>query len=92
MADHTVTSNPQLITVGGTSDETVNIDAIYKSGEVLIEWVSGTTIQFNTLGACVSTSGAINSTQTKLILPVQLGDLLHHKGGAGSETYTITGI
>jgi hypothetical protein len=89
MATHTVTTNPQLITVSGTSDETVDIDAISNTGDVAVEWVSGTTIQFNTLGVCISTSGAINSTQTKLKLTVQRGDLIHHKGGAGSETYLI---
>lgn len=91
-ATHTVTSNPQLITVGGTSDETVDIDAVFKSGEVLIEYVSGTAIQFNTMGAVVSASGTLSATNTKFILPVQRGDYIHHKGGAGSETYLITGL
>lgn len=93
MATHTITTNPQVITVSGTSNNTIDLSkAIGPSGEVLIEWISGTTIQFNTLGACVSTSGAINSTQTKLVLPVQAHDLLNCKGGAGGETFQITCI
>lgn len=90
-ATHTPTSNPAVITVSGTSNETVDLSKIIgPSGEAIIEWISGTTIQFNTKGACVAASGAINSTQTKLILPVQSHDYLNHKGGAGSETYLLT--
>lgn len=92
MATHTVTSNPQLITVSGTSNETVDIDKIYVSGEFLIEHVSGTAIQFNTMGVVIAASGTLSSTNTKFILPVQRGDLLNHKGGAGSETYLITAL
>ena len=89
MADHTVTSNPQLITVGGTSNETVNVDAISDTGTVVVEHVSGTAIQFNTLGVVVSASGSLNSTNNKFTLAVQRGDDINHKGGAGSETYLI---
>jgi len=92
MATHTITSNPQLITVTGTSNETVNIDAISGTGTVVAEWVSGTAAQFNTLGAVVAASGTLNSTNTKFTLSIQRGDLLNHKGGAGSETYLIYSI
>lgn len=88
-ATHTVTSNPQLITVGGTSDETVNVDAIADTGTVVVEHVSGTAIQFNTIGEVVSASGTMSSTNNKFTLAVQKGDYIHHKGGAGSETYLI---
>lgn len=90
-ATHTLTLNPQLITVSGTSNNTIDVSkTIGPGGQAMIEWVSGTTIQFNTMGACDSASGAINSTQTKLILPVQKHDYLNCKGGAGSETFLIT--
>lgn len=88
-ATHTVTSNPQLITVAGTTDETVDINQISNTGSVVVELVSGTSIQFNSIGACVATSGAITSTNPKIVLPVQKDDYIHHKGGAGSETYLI---
>ena len=91
MATHTVTSIPQLITVSGTSDETINIDAVVGPGrEALIEWVSGTAIQINAKGAVIATSGTLSTSVTKFIVPYQLGDLLHCKGGAGSETFLIT--
>ena len=90
-ATHTVTSNPQLITVSGTSNETIDIDKVFgPTGEALIEWVSGTAIQFNTKGACVSASGTLSSSQSKFVLPVQRGDYLNCKGGAGGETFLIT--
>lgn len=91
-ATHTITSNPQLITVSGTSDETVDIDAIFKSGEVYIKWVSGTSVQFNTNGTVVASSGALTEAVGGFFLPVQRGDYIHHKGGAGSETYLIFGL
>jgi hypothetical protein len=91
-ATHTPTTNPVLITVSGTSNNTIDLQYILRGDEVMIEWVSGTTIQFNTIGAVVATSGAINSTQTKLILKVQKGDYLNCKGGAGSETFYLTAL
>lgn len=92
-ATHTVTSNPQLITVSGTSNNTIDIDAVFgPTGEVLIEWVSGTAIQFNTKGACVAASGTLSASQPRFILPVQRGDYLNCKGGAGSETFLITAL
>lgn len=91
-ATHTPTTNPVLITVSGTSNNTIDLTNILRSDTVMIEWVSGTTIQFNTQGAVVATSGAINSTQTKLILPAQKNDYLNCKGGAGSETFLLTAL
>ena len=89
-ATHVPTSNPQLITVSGTINNTIDLSKIARGNDVLVEWVSGTTIQFNTQGVVISASGAINSTQTKLILPVQAGDFLNCKGSAGSETFLLT--
>lgn len=91
-ATHTPTSNPQLITVSGTTNNTIDLSKILRGDEVLVEWVSGTTIQFNTQGEVISASGAINSTQTKMILPAQAADYLNCKGGAGSETFLITAL
>jgi transcriptional regulator of nitric oxide reductase len=93
-ATHTPTSNPVKITVSGTSDNSIDLSNIMRSGEgeVMIEWVSGTTVQFNVMGAVVSASAAINSTQTKLILRCQRGDYLYCKGGAGSETFNLTAL
>lgn len=91
-ATHTPTSNPVLITVSGTSDNTIDLSKIGSGlSTVLIERVSGTSVQFNAMGATVATSGAINATQTKLILPLPtLGDYLYCKGGAGSETFYLS--
>ncbi len=91
-ATHTPTSNPVLITVSGTSNNTIDLSKILRGDEVLIEWVSGTTIQFNTNGAVVASSAAINSTQTKFVLKVQRDDYLNCKGGAGSETFNLTAL
>ncbi len=92
-ATHTPTTNPVLITVSGTTDNSIDLSKI-ASGKntVLIERVSGTSVQFNTMGAVVAASGAINATQTKLILPIQDEDYLWCKGSAGSETFYLTAV
>lgn len=91
-ATHTPASNPILITVSGTSDNSIDLSKILQGNEVMIEWVSGTTVQFNTMGAIVAASAALNSTQTKLILKVQRDQYLYCKGGAGSETFNLTAL
>lgn len=92
-ATHTPVTNPVLITVSGTSDNTIDLSKIASGKDtVLIERVSGTSVRFNTMGAIVSASGAINATQIKLILTIQSGDYLYCKGGAGSETFYLTAI
>jgi len=91
-ATHTPTTNPVLITVSGTDNNTIDLQYILRGDEVMIEHVSGTTIQFNNMGVVVSASGAINATQTKVILKAQKQDYLNCKGGAGSETFLLTAL
>jgi len=91
-ATHTPTNNPTKITVTGTSDNTIDLSKILQGNEVMIEWVSGTTVQFNTMGVIVADSAAINSTQTKLILKVQRDQYVYCKGGDGSETFNLTAL
>lgn len=92
-ATHTPITNPVLITVTGTSDNSIDLSKIASGKDtVLIERVSGTSVQFNTQGAVIAASGAINATQTKLILTIQAGDYLWCKGGAGSETFYLTAV
>ena len=91
-ATHTPTCNPVLITVSGSDDNTIDISKILQGNEVLIEWVSGTAVQFNTMGAVVATSATLNSTQTKLILRVQAQQYIYCNGGAGSETFILTAL
>lgn len=91
-ATHTPQTNPVLITVTGTSNNTIDLSFILRGDQVMIEWVSGTTVQFNTQGVVVASSGAINATQTKLFLPAQKDDYLNCKGGAGSETFILTAL
>lgn len=91
-ATHTPTSNPAIITVTGTSNNTIDLSKILRGSEVLIDWLSGTSIKFNTQGAAVAGSGGISSTVTKLILPAQKDDYLNCLGSAGSETFQITAL
>lgn len=91
-ATHTPTTNPVLITVSGTSNNTIDLQYILRGSEVLIEWVSGTTIQFNTQGPVVASSGSITTDRKILILPAQRGDYLNCKGSAGSETFRLTAL
>lgn len=92
-ATHTPKTNPVLITVTGTSDNTIDLQYIMRGDAVLIDWVSGTSVQFNTIGAVVATSGALNTTQNKLLFEgLQRGDYLYCKGGAGSETFRLTAL
>lgn len=91
-ATHTPTTNPVLITVTGTSNNTIDLSKILRGNEVLIEWVSGTAIQFSTQGAVVSASGTLKETNNKFILPAQRDDYLNCKGGAGSETFILTAL
>lgn len=99
MATTTLTLNPQLITVpANTTEHDIDFDDVLPvknkrghTGYALIERVSGTTIQFNTTATAItSASGAVNATQTKLIIPLTRGINLRYKGGAGSETFYIT--
>jgi co-chaperonin GroES (HSP10) len=91
-ATHTPTCNPVLITVSGSNDNTIDLANILRGDTVLIEWVSGTAVQFNTMGAVVAASATLNSTQTKMVLSVQRGDYLTCNGGAGSETFILTAL
>ncbi len=92
-ATHTPITNPVVITVSGTSDNTIDLSNILRGNAVIVDWISGTTIQFNTQGACVAASGAINSTLNKQLFEnLQAGDYLHCKGGSGSETFKLTAL
>lgn len=91
-ATHTPTCNPVLITVSGTSNNTIDLSNILRGDSVMIEHVSGTAVQFNTMGAVVASSATLNSTNSKLVLSVQKNDYLNCKGGAGSETFILTAL
>lgn len=92
-ATHTPTSNPQIITVTGTSNNTIDLSKIASGKDlVTIKWLSGTSIKFNTMGVAVAGSGGISSTVTDLILPIQEDDYLNCLGSAGGETFQITAI
>jgi len=91
-ATHTPTCNPVLITVSGTSDNSIDLSNILRGNEVMIEWVSGTAVKFNTMGVIAAGSATLNTTQSKLILSVQGNDYLYCKGGAGSETFILTAL
>lgn len=99
MATTTLTLNPQLITVpANTTEHDISFENILPvkkrrgvTANALIEWVSGTTVQFNANNTAITAaSAAINSTQSKLILPLTRGVNLRYKGGAGSETFYIS--
>jgi hypothetical protein len=99
MATTTLTLNPQLITVpANTNEHDIDFDDVLPAktkrgltAYALIERVSGTSVQFNSNNTAISAaSGAVNATQTKLILPLTRGVNLRYKGGAGSETFYIT--
>ena len=71
----------------------IDLSKILRGDTVLIERVSGTSVQFNALGATTAASGAINATQTKLMLSgLQKQDWIYCKGGAGSETFYLTAL
>lgn len=86
--------NPELITVpANTNEHEIDFNNILLDthGSALIERVSGTSIQINASGiAITSITGAINATQTKLIVPIKRNNNLRMKGSAGSETFYIT--
>ncbi len=91
-ATHTVTLNPTKITVSGTSENTIDLDALCEGGEAecYIEWVSGTSVQLNFNDkAITAASAALNSTQTKYIFTYYKSQWVRCKGGAGSETFNI---
>lgn len=91
-ATHTVTLNPTKITVSGTSENTIDCDALCEGGELemYIEWVSGTSVQLNFNDrAITAASSALNSTQSKYIFTYKKSQWLRVKGGAGSETFNI---
>lgn len=99
LATTTLTLNPQFITVpANTSEHDINFDDILYGisydatyGTALIQWVSGTGIQFNVNGQTItSASPTLSTTVDKLILPIKRGTNLRYKGGAGSETFIIT--
>jgi oxalate decarboxylase/phosphoglucose isomerase-like protein (cupin superfamily) len=91
-ATHTPTCNPVKITVSGTSDNSIDLSNVMRSGEgeCTLDWVSGTTIYVNVQGATVAASAILNTTQNKMIIRVQKGDYIYVKGSAGSETFNIS--
>lgn len=98
MATITLTKNPQRVTVPANTDEhKINLDGVLKgvnapiNGIALIQWVSGTAVQFDAAGNTITSANATLSTTTdKMMLPATLGGLISYKGGAGSEVFDIT--
>lgn len=94
MATTTLTHNHQLITVPANTDEhDIDFNNVLKgsNGSAALELVSGTTVQVNSNGVTIdSACGSINSTQTKLAIPIYRGTNIKYKGGAGSETFHVT--
>jgi hypothetical protein len=95
MAITTMTTNPQVITVSGTTEHEINFKDMISpdewSGNALIQLLTGTSVQFSSNGTLGETSGALNSTVDKLVLTVKRsGPNIKYKGGAGSETFIIT--
>jgi hypothetical protein len=91
--DFTMTVNPQVITnQANTSDHTLSFDGQLTgpgdSGLLLIDNISGT-IQFSINAAVDPTNSASYTSADKVVIQARRGQLLHHKGSAGSETYRI---
>lgn len=91
-ATHTPVVNPVKITISGTSDNSIDLSNIMRSGEAecTLDWVSGTTIYVNVQGATTAASAVLNTTQNKMIIKAQKGDYIYVKGSAGSETFNIS--
>lgn len=92
-ATTTVTLNPTKVTVSGTSENTIDCDALCTDGDSFdgyIEWVSGTSVQLNFNDKSITaSSAAMTSSQTKFPFRYQKSQWIRCKGGAGSETFNI---
>lgn len=95
MATTTLTVNPQVITVDGTGNHEIDWKNMLRGddfqGSALITLLTGTTVQFNANGVVTAASAGIQTADNKFIITVyRNGGNIHYKGGAGSETFSIT--
>jgi hypothetical protein len=92
MATTTLTSNPQTISVSGTTDHEINFDNMLADGDnygsLLINVVSGT-VKFNTRGSVDDTNSSSYTAGDKEILEAKRGVTLHYKGSAGGESFKV---
>lgn len=96
-----VTGNLAGTVVNTTANNSVSADIDFENvlphkqfkgltGYALIDWISGTSIQFSCNGEEITaSSGAITTSQPRMILPLTRAVALKHKG-AGGEEYNLT--
>lgn len=94
MATTTLSVNPQLITVSGTSDNEIDFSRIIAGGGgkpcALITMVSGTAVRFNSQAEVDLTNSPTYTAGDKEIIELVPNRNLHFRGGAGSETFKIS--
>lgn len=93
MATTTLSKTPTKITVSGTSEHDIDVDAIIPDGdgEALIDLLSGAEVQFNGQNNAIdATCGGVTTAVPKLIVSVTKGQKLRYKGAAGSEVFQIS--
>lgn len=94
MATTTLTVNPQLITVSGTSDNEIDFSRIIAGGGgkpcALITMVTGTAVRFNSQGEVDLTDSGSYTSGDKEVIELVPNKNLHFRGGAGSETFKIS--
>lgn len=88
-----VTQKFQKITIpANTNAHTLIFSALAtekrKSFDILIKWTSGTSFQISNV-AVDADSGTMSTTNDKVIFFGSKQTILHLKGGAGSETFTV---
>jgi hypothetical protein len=93
MATTTMTKSPLRITVSGTTEHDINVDAVIPDGdgEALIQLNSGSEVQFNAEDNAIdASSGGVTTANPKLVCTVLKGRRLRYKGGSGSEVIEIS--
>ena len=99
MATTTLAVNPEVVTVPANTDaHEINFDAVLPekepigqfTGYAVLQRLTGTSVQVSSGAAITGASAALNSTITQMIIPITRGTTMKMKGGAGSETFSIT--
>lgn len=92
MATTSITQKFQKVTVSGTGNHELSFASLIsekrKSFDVLIKWVSGTAVQISNK-VIDSDSGTLSTGNDKIIFFCSKQSIIHFKGGAGSEVFTV---
>ncbi len=99
MAEIVLAHKFEKVTLSGTSEHTINFDAVIKNksqgvnplnGVATIELTTGASVQISPNATITSASGTVTTAAPKCIIDIRSGHPIRVKGGAGSEVLMVS--